>query len=356
MSKSYFREFGAGVNKFYRTDLDTGKPYRIKSTNDLLSLIDRYDGKANCAMSVYTYTKDDPDPIKRHANIIFDVIAFDFDGDLEEVKEDLNRLRENFLNKLDIEALFVFTGGRGFHVYIYFDSYTPKTHTKRFMKHVQTTITKECGLKTVDPQTFGDTARLFRVPGTRHLKTGLYCIPLTQCELYSKSIDEIKRLASRARPLAVPKHTLKKKNELFLKWMEYTDTKLLGEVIHQRASGKPSKLSTIAKWFKDNKQMCQGLITAFEGAPKGKRDNTLVGLIYYLRMKDLSEEEAYDIISRWAGACEGHINDSDIRYKISYHYRRQRTMPCAYLKKCGYCEGCQFNKDFFRTTPTTRGQ
>lgn len=349
---AYFREFGAGVKGFYRKDID-GNEFLVRNNTDLQVLINRYDGKANCALSVYTFTKEIPNPRERHENIIFDVIAFDFDGELEEVKKDLHRLKKGFLDQLELEALFMFTGGRGFHVYIYFEAMNPKTNIKRFIKHVQKVISEECKLTTIDPQTFGDTARLFRVPGTRHLKSGLYCTPLTQEEALNMSMEHIKKLSTTSRAIPKPKSELKKSNKLFRDWLEYMDTKTFEADRMKKSSRHTTAYKLAQRLLAKSENGCVGIKNALDGAKKGERDNTLVGLVYYCKMKGLSEEDAVDYLLAWANKCEGIIDESDIKYKVNYHYRRNST-PCAFLGKCSYCDGCELSRNFHDTVNKDR--
>jgi len=336
-----FREFGAGVGQFYRTDFSTGEPFKVRNTNDLYRLIQKYDGVANCAISVYTFSKDDPDPMKRHMSAVFDVIAFDFDGDLRDTLDDLKKLKEKFLDKLHVEALFTFTGGRGFHVYLYFQPYQPKSNVKALLKYVQQFITQECELKTVDPQTFGDVGRLFRVPGTTHLKTGLYCTPLAQSEVFHLSLEEIKELAKKPRAVPVNKNNLKDKNDRLFKWLSWMDRKALKEIAVEREKIRKN-MGKAASWMRENKEACEGILAAMEGVPVGKRDNTLVGLVYYMKLKGLDQEKAFSVLKKWANQCEGSITDQDLKYKIRYHYKKD-SMPCGFIRKAGFCENCTMN-------------
>ena len=334
-----FREFGAGVNNFYRNNLQTGEPYRIRRATDLHNYIREFDGVANCAVSVYTFAKENVDPIKRHNSAIFDVIAFDFDGDLEETLKDLRNLKKNLFDKLGMEALYTFTGGRGFHVYIYFDTFSPKTHIKSFLRFVQEYITKKCELKTVDIQTFGDVARLLRVPGTRHLKTGLYCTPLSQDEIFNLTLDEIRQMAKRPRAIPRTKDQLKKINANFFRWLELAD-KNATEENHRWKRRESRQMNEAAEALKKDGFACDGVVEALKGVSEGRRDNTLVGLIYFMKLKDIPKEEAEDILKSWADDCEGVLTDDYLHYKVWYHYNRGRSLPCGYLKKAGFCSGC----------------
>ena len=61
--------------------------------------------------------------------------------------------------------------------------------------------------KTVDTQIY-DNKRLFRIPNTRHEKSGLYKIPITLNELQTLSIDQIREMAVKQRVIELQKEFL----------------------------------------------------------------------------------------------------------------------------------------------------
>ena len=173
--KDFWREWFSGVREF-------GHPSRIlvRNADELISLIEKYNGVDPCYVSLYEYVDGEP---------VIDKVWLDFDGkgnDLKEVFLEVRRTVE-YLRKRNIDPLVIFTGGRGFHIYIFFHPICleyPRETLKRFLK----LLVKDLNLKYVDETSFGDISRLVRIPYTQHEKTGLYCIPVA--DIYA-DISEI---------------------------------------------------------------------------------------------------------------------------------------------------------------------
>jgi hypothetical protein len=126
-------------------------------------------------------------------NLHIDKIFFDIDNqDLQKAKEDTILLIKR-LNEYKLPYIVLFSGKKGFHVYIPTKSWqAPNLETARYvLKRIQYTLSN--GIKSVDRHVIGDVRRLVRIPNT--LNKNNYCVPLPDTFIYwsiSKIIDYAK--------------------------------------------------------------------------------------------------------------------------------------------------------------------
>lgn len=126
--------------------------------------------------------------------VVTNKLVFDFDSDnLQNAKLDtielIQRLEGHGVNSQDLNICF--SGSKGFSVEL--------NTTERFSPEEFKAIVHNLAadLKTFDPKIV-DPNRIFRLPFTKHPKTGLYKTPLSKDELEGLSIEEIKELSSKA--------------------------------------------------------------------------------------------------------------------------------------------------------------
>jgi len=148
--------------------------------------------------SIYYYTQEHYDHWKKtHSlagitNVKTDKLVFDLDDakNPENAKNDaltlITKLIQMGIPKEGFEIEF--SGNKGFSVEVSTNSkFSPEE-----LKTLAMNLTE--GLPTRDSSVY-DPQRIFRVPGTKHLKSGLYKFPITLDQLSNLSIDEIKTLA-----------------------------------------------------------------------------------------------------------------------------------------------------------------
>jgi DNA-binding MarR family transcriptional regulator len=193
---NWYKEFPRQV-LIYRKWVDTYESF-IKE-------VERLNGKDDIYVSVFFYPEKDLD------KPVIDRIVFDFDygkkGEIDFsnreylrfiLDEVLKEVRSfcSFLESLNLIPHVVFSGGRGFHVYVFFDRELKVTREDllKFVEYVK----KELNLKFIDPKITYDFARLIRVPYTRHMMSGLFCIPVKP----DWSINKILQLAEN--PIPIP--------------------------------------------------------------------------------------------------------------------------------------------------------
>jgi hypothetical protein len=97
------------------------------------------------------------------------------------------RILINWIKKMETPAQGVFSGGKGFNIYLFtgpegVQLKRPKLIIGTFINKLTTLL----NLKTVDRKTTVDIMRITRIPFTKHAKSGYYCIPVTRLE---KEVD-----------------------------------------------------------------------------------------------------------------------------------------------------------------------
>jgi hypothetical protein len=123
-------------------------------------------------------------------NTLIDKIVFDFDGaDLSLVLNEVIKLSDYCVKK-SFKHLIVFSGMKGFHVYVLCAGGENLQFKKDAVFNAQNFFKNELNIHP-DTQLFGDIKRIFRMPNTWHVKGERYCIPLTRNDLF-KGIDFIK--------------------------------------------------------------------------------------------------------------------------------------------------------------------
>ena len=122
------------------------------------------------------------------------VLDFDSSSDLDAARSDC----ANAITQLKLEPgtfKIFFSGSKGFHLYIRqeFFHITPSDHTAKDFERLAVEIAKAHQLPTLDDSIY-QANRKFRLPNSRHPKTGLYKVELTLTEL-ALPIDQIVQLA-----------------------------------------------------------------------------------------------------------------------------------------------------------------
>ncbi|PCI45919.1 MAG: hypothetical protein COB41_00585 [Proteobacteria bacterium] len=126
-------------------------------------------------------------------NIKTNKIVFDFDNeqDPEIARQDTLELCSRLISKgfKRDEIQICFSGNKGFSVEIE----TDKQFSRKEFENIVGNLAKD--LETFDTS-ISDEQRLFRIPLTKHNKTKLYKIPLTDSQLAEFNIDQIRVMAS----------------------------------------------------------------------------------------------------------------------------------------------------------------
>lgn len=167
--------------------LATPRRTLIHSESAFYERLNKYNGFKNCYYSLYAVDENGT-----FNNSHIDKIAFDFDG--ENAQKHVKKL-SNHLIKEDLIHTILFSGKKGFHLYIL----TTNGESLKFPKGALTNAHKYFdNLLNIenDFHIVGDIARILRIPNTKHLGSNLYCLPISRYDL-DKSFKEIKEKAKK---------------------------------------------------------------------------------------------------------------------------------------------------------------
>ncbi len=190
MSKSY-KAISIGLNKRILVESD--------KVNETLSDLYKEDYNKDYYVSIFNYDEkakdlfDKTKSLSGFTDLKTSQLVFDFDSksDISGAKKDaqvvVDRLIQNNIpeNKIQI----TYSGSKGFHVQVNLD----KEYTKNEIDFFSEKLSKD--LPTSDTS-IRDCQRIIRAPLSKHLKSGLFKVPLTKIELINLSTDEIKKIAT----------------------------------------------------------------------------------------------------------------------------------------------------------------
>lgn len=134
------------------------------------------------------------------ADVVTDKLYWDFDSkDLEKAKSDVEDMASRLISHgIAKESILIcFSGKKGFSVEVKVD----KRLKPEEVKHIAAKMAE--GLETFDIKVY-DSARILRIPNTRHQDSGLYKLPVHLDDLEAHSLDELKSVAAEAQPETYP--------------------------------------------------------------------------------------------------------------------------------------------------------
>lgn len=150
--------------------------------------------------SIYYYNEDHLSQFKKTGSIggikdvTTNILAFDFD-----CKEDLNKARKDALTLIerlrkvfkmtDNQLEIYFSGQKGFTLTLKMDKFLPPFKVAHLALNI---LGQE--LSTLDPSLY-NASRILRIPNTKHQTSGLYKVQLSEEELKTLSIEDIKDIA-----------------------------------------------------------------------------------------------------------------------------------------------------------------
>lgn len=180
----------------------TDKGTLLPAGKDLSNLYSKINKEKDNYYSIYYYNEnhkkqfDEKGTITGITDVTTDRLVFDFDSDNKDLSrvenidlsradaiEIVNRLQKEGIGQDSIQIYF--SGGKGFEVSVRFEGVRL---TPREAKNIGLNLAE--GLKTFDPVVY-NASRIFRLPLTKHQKSGLYKSPLTVSDLESMSTEDI---------------------------------------------------------------------------------------------------------------------------------------------------------------------
>lgn len=295
-----------------------GKPQRrlVSSYEELVRLINIYNGVANCYSTVYMFEElDESDNWRKkpdYNTAIIDRVFLDFDGD--NAFENMKIVHEKLL-KENIKHHVNFSGN-GYHIFIYTEKNELK-YKKLALARYAISLTDD-----QDMQVVGDIARLVRIPNTLHLGTKLYCINITHEDIMSGE-KAIRKKAIRPHP----------------------NLEIMGEKLVNLAPfdyPEENNFETSDTGFSDGLELPPEIPGCVEHAMKSSNPGYYQRFLYFTYMRDLdfSMKSALEMVEKkWSVKKMRHCLKTERQPQNIW--RNGIYFPnCKFIKNIGLCRNC----------------
>jgi len=239
-------------------------------------------------------------------------LFFDFDdpNSVHKAWEDALSFSESLVKFYDISPLILFSGRKGYHVYIWLqEPYHANTqkHLKAVYTETMHMILEGSSKRTFDSQVYGEIKRLSRVPYSKHQKTGELCVPVTNdlepYKLEPGFTEELRRrgLNSKIVELAI------------------------------RNLSKPKPRQRPHKWSKDIRLCITEVLKA--RSVHGPTQNMKVAAVAELNAKGWGRDQIIQAFSNMDG-----YDERKTAYQVDHVIRRGYSpFRCATIQKLGGC-------------------
>jgi len=152
--------------------------------------------------SIFQYNSKDFSSASYMSSLYFDLDS----QDLSQSLEDSHKLYEYLIQYVPDDAIRIyFSGGKGFHIEC--EAICLNTGTSEDLSNIYSfiahTLAEELDISSMDFQVY-DIRRMWRLPNTRHQKSGLFKVPCKDLIKANASIGEIQDWASQPREEEVP--------------------------------------------------------------------------------------------------------------------------------------------------------
>lgn len=197
----------------------------IQNKEQYVDFINKYNGKMNLYQTIYTFEAFDGNK-PYYETALVDSVFIDIDSKDSKTKKEIDIITEGkklteWLHKNQL-LYNIYFSGRGLHVYIYVEpSYlnNKKVALRNFSLFIKAKLDVN-----IDMSVAGDISRIARIPNTINMRSGLYCIPITNDEL--KTVGYLQELAKHQRQMIKPQGLyLLKLTKFDSKSTSYNETK-----------------------------------------------------------------------------------------------------------------------------------
>lgn len=223
-----------------------------------------------------------------------------------------------------------FSGNKGVHLIIPAEilGVEPMNLLNGVYKYIANSIKSFTPNKTIDTQIY-DNKRMFRIPNTRHEKSGLYKIPITYEELRSLTEEEIRCIAKQPR---------------ILPWNAYAGINNFAQQQFKRmveeyfVFDKETKKDRRFKTKYDFTPPCIQAILE-NGAEEGQRNITIACLAGFCKNAGKSLNEAIDFIMEWNDNNVKPTPEQELRKTVRSIFNGEKQFGCSTLKTISVCAG-----------------
>lgn len=258
----------------------------------------------------------------------FNCVAFDFDGTND--NDALNDVRR-FLAYLDIkDAVVFFSGSKGFHVLIHFDYFNLCASPDLVLQLKDLAKYFEKTFPTLDSGIYNYN-RKFRVPFTKHDKSGLYKSLIHVSEITAWSMEEI-REESKERNVVefLPPTKVRIHNAQITKAIE--ESKRASYEIEKHRAGTMEKPSPFEAY--DGKLCIKKMLTS---RCEGQINNTRMRIVNDFYRTGMTYENAEIELAKWSQACGSDERKDAQTLDDIYNGRKVYNFGCQDELKTQYC-------------------
>lgn len=282
--------------------------------------------------SAYRYSSTDIDKADLYGDLYLD---FDDAGSFENVRKDALMALSYLKICYKIQEQYVriyFSGNKGVHLIVPAEilGIEPMNLLHGVFKFIANSIKSYTPNKTIDTKIY-DNKRMFRIPNTKHEKSGLYKIPITSEELRTFSEEQIRAMAVQQRDICFQK---------------YAGTNIFAQKQFQRMIDEYSifdKESRKDRKFKTKYNFTPPCIQKIleDGAEEGQRNITIACLAGFCKNSGKSLSESIDFISEWNGRNIKPTPEGELQKTVKSIFLGQKQFGCSTLKTITVCNESQ---------------
>lgn len=327
-------ETGYWINKnkniFKRNDF---VPY------NLLNVVTKKRNNFGVFKTTFRYDNEDQDNAHLYGDFYLDFDSDNFELVRQDALKALSYLKIVFnMRLLDEQVQIYFSGNKGVHIIVPGEvlGITPRKDLNEVFKTIAEAISQYTTNKTIDLKIY-DKKRLFRIPNSKHEKTGLHKVEIKLDELRYDSEQTIRNKAIEPRFTYVldKKYDLcKEASKMYETFIERTQVRL-NDFKNIKSNGTLKYTPPcILKILED-------------GAMEGQRNHTIAILASFFKSNGKNLDEALEIIERWNGEkCTKPTPIPELRKTTRSLYSTDKSFGCSSIKALELCvsEECRFKK------------
>jgi hypothetical protein len=326
---------GQDINQFIHVEGGRHLPGDKFVRNEMMTILDVADFRKKnknlgLYLSAYIYAKADPKEGPMYADFYLD---FDDEGDFEKVRKDaiyaIWYMEQNFKYSIPKELIRIYySGKKGVHLVVPATIFgiEPHINLNEYYKIMAKDFAEHSPYDTIDLKIY-DRRRLFRMVNSQHQDTLLYKVPITYTELVTKSVEEIREIASQPRVLNYPKaYPIAKAKQEFQNHVDAWGSRF-GKQFDNRKRFKEKPLDFVPHCI-------QELIN--QGPQKGKRNETGCVLAAFWRKQGCTEQEAWDLLAKWNN---GSMGEGELKQILEKMYKNEYSYGCSTLESLASCIG-----------------
>lgn len=280
--------------------------------------------------SAYRYTIADADKSTLYGDFYLD---FDDTDSFENVREDAIRTFSYLKVVYHIPEEYLriyFSGNKGVHVIVPADilGIDPMPMLNGVFKHIAINMKTYSPHKTLDTKIY-DNKRMFRIPNTRHEKSGLYKIPITSKELRTMPSDDIRNMA------IVPRNGSYSEKPISVN--NIARTQFQKDIQEFFTFDKESRKN---QRFKSKYNFTPPCIKAIleNGAEEGQRNITIACLAGFYKNSGKSIDETIETIGEWNSKNVKPTGSNELQKTVRSIFLGDKLFGCSTLKTITQCD------------------